>query len=357
MPDDDDSKTESPTERRLEQLREEGQVPKSRDVTYFVVLIGVLVALSLTLPPAFMQLVQFMAWAFNASSQIQVESFSTILQYNSYATQVLAVVILPTLLLLLILGLASQFLQTGFLLSTKAIQPKLSRISLLQGFKRLFSLKALVEFGKALIKMVVVGVMLWWVLQQHLSDLVGLTTLDLSDLILLTAALVFRLVLGVVIVMAIFAALDFLYNRFEFQRDNRMSFKDLRDELKETQGDPFIKARQRQLRQERARSRMMANVPKADVVITNPTHFAVALRYDTAQEPAPRVLAKGVDLMAERIRRLAHEHNIPLVENPPLARQLYKDVEIDEVIPLALYEAVSKVIAYVLNLKGRRRVV
>ncbi len=233
--------------------------------------------------------------------------------------------------------------------------PKFNRISLVQGFSRLFSFKSLAEFLKACMKMVIVGVILWWVVSRNRSDLLLLVDETVFNMVEFTAVLVFRMVLGVVIIMALLGAVDFLYQRFEFMRDQRMTMHELKEEFKDTQGDPHIRARQRQIRIERARSRMMSEVPKANVVITNPTHFAVALRYDPAQDPAPRLLAKGADHIAQKIRELAKEYDIPLIENPELARALYKQVDLDELIPLDLYETVSKVIAYVMNLKKTKK--
>jgi len=350
---DKESRTEEPSQRKLERAREQGQVPKSKELNTFFLLLGLLIIITATLPLMVKQTFEFMGGIFNEvhSFEANRESVSDIFVLSAKA---LFMATIPSLGLLVVLALFGSFIQTGFLISTESLIPKLNRISLMQGFGRLFSFKSMAELIKACLKMLVVGIVLWWVVSQNKADMLLLIDESVFDMVQFTAVLVFRMVLGVVIIMALLGVTDFLYQRFEFMKDQRMTMHELKEEFKDTQGDPHIRARQRQIRIERARSRMMTEVPKANVVITNPTHFAVALRYDPEQDPAPRLLAKGADHLAFRIRELAKEHDVPLVENPELARALYKQVELEELIPLELYEAVSKVIAYVMNLKRSR---
>lgn len=351
---DKESKTEEPSQRKLEQSREKGQVPHSREVNTFFMLLGLLIILVSTLPMMLQHTFSYMGGILQEAAHFEATPSSIILTLTQ-AAQALFMAILPSLVLLVVAALFGALVQTGFLFSAESIIPKLNRISILAGFGRLFSFKSVAEFLKAVMKMLVVGTVLWWVVNRNRTDMLLLLDQSVFDMVQFTAVLVFRMVLGVVIIMALLGVTDFFYQRFEFMRDQRMSMHEIKEEFKDTQGDPHIRSRQRQIRIERARSRMMTEVPKANVVITNPTHFAVALRYDPDQEPAPRLLAKGADHMAKRIRDLAQEHDIPMVENPELARALYKQVEPEELIPLDLYEAVSKVIAYVMNLKKNQR--
>ena len=351
---DKESRTEEPSQRKLEKAREQGQVPRSRELNTFFMLLGLLIIVGATLPMMVQHTFQFMGGIFQEMYSFEANRES-VQDVFILAAQALFFSVIPSLGLLVVLALFGSFIQTGFLFSTESIVPKFNRISLMKGFERLFSFKSLAEFIKACIKMVIVGTVLWWVVSRNKSDLILLLDETVFDMVEFTGVLVFRMVLGVVIIMALLGATDFLYQRFEFMRDQRMTMHELKEEFKDTQGDPHIRARQRQIRIERARSRMMSEVPKANVVITNPTHFAVALRYDPAQDPAPRLLAKGADHIAQKIRELAKEHDIPMVENPELARALYRQVDLDELIPLDLYETVSKVIAYVMNLKKTKK--
>lgn len=221
--------------------------------------------------------------------------------------------------------------------------------------ERLFSIKSLAEFLKTLFKMAVIGVAIYMVLHNQRAEILVLSDKSVMDVVMVARGLIFQMVLAAIAVMVILAVIDFIFQRSQFMKEQRMSRREIKDEYKESEGDPHIKARQRQIRQERAQRRMMEDVPSADVVITNPTHFSVALRYNQEMgDAAPRVVAKGVDHLAMRIRELAEENEVPLYEAPPLARQLYKDVEIGDEIPLDLYETVAKIIAYVFGLKKKK---
>ena len=197
------------------------------------------------------------------------------------------------------------------------------------------------------------GTVVTLLLMPHMEQIYQMQTLSMTDLMIVIQDLSVRLLLGVLAIMTVIAAVDFLYQRFEFLKSMRMTRQEIRDELKQTEGDPMVKGRLRQIRMERARRRMMANVPKADVVITNPTHFAVALSYKPAEMAAPRLVAKGADLIAARIREVAEEHDVPIVENPPVARGLFAAVDLDQEIPADHYRAVAEIISYVFRLKGR----
>jgi flagellar biosynthetic protein FlhB len=260
--------------------------------------------------------------------------------------------LLVPLALLVLAALAAGLVQNGFVFAGELIQPSLEKISLLGGFKRLFSAKSVVEFAKGLLKITIVGAAAVVAVVPELGDLDALTTYEPQAMLGRTQDLVFRLLVAVLSVMSVIAGIDYLYQRIEYRRRMRMSREEIKQEYKETEGDPIVRGRIRQIRQERAKQRMMAAVPKADVVLTNPTHYAVALSYKPAMA-APVVVAKGVDSLALKIREVAREHAIPIVENPPLARALHEAVKIDEEIPSEHYMAVAKVIGYVMGLRQR----
>jgi len=238
--------------------------------------------------------------------------------------------------------------------SGESLKPKLSKISPGAGFKRLFSKIALMNFIKGLMKLALVGAIMTVILWPKRNQLDGLVTMDPAVVLLLTRALSLDVLGAVVALLAIIAAADYLFQYRQWYNRLKMSLQELKDEFKQTDGDPHIKAKIRQLRLERSKKRMMAAVPQASVIITNPTHYAVALQYDRAMA-APVCLAKGLDNIALKIREVAAEHNIPIVENPPLARALHATVEIDEEVPPEHYKAVAEVIGYVMRLKGGMR--
>lgn len=249
-------------------------------------------------------------------------------------------------------ALASVALQGGLVVAPDRIRPKLSHISPLAGLKRQFSSRALVEFAKGVAKLAVIGAIAVLVLSPEVARIAGAARLEMAVLPQLIDVLAVQLLIGTVAAMTAVAALDLLYQRLRHEREQRMTRQEVKDEFKQTEGDPVIKARLRQIRAERARRRMMAEVPDATVVITNPTHYAVALRYDRLVMTAPVVVAKGVDALARRIREVAAENGVPLVENPVLARGLHAAVELDQEIPAEYYRAVAEIVGYVMRLDG-----
>ncbi|MEQ9349561.1 MAG: flagellar type III secretion system protein FlhB, partial [Alphaproteobacteria bacterium] len=266
-----------------------------------------------------------------------------------------AVVLVPVISLLLIAAVLGGLLQNGFMLTAESVQPKLEKISPAKGFKRLFSSRALVEFTKGLVKIGLVTTVITILVMPILGRIELIAGMAPGPLLGELHALVIKVLIGVIAIMAIVAVLDLLYQRQQHTKQMRMSRQDLKDEFRQTDGDPIVKARLRQIRSERARRRMMAAVPEADVVITNPTHFACALKYDIDSMDAPVLVAKGVDHVAKRIRELAQSHHIPVVENPPLARALHAGVDLDREVPPEHYRAVAEVIGYVMRLKGQGR--
>lgn len=351
---DDSAKTEEPTSRRLEQGRERGQIAVSQDLNVWAGLAAASLAVAVFVPNAARSLTRQLTHFIQSPEAIRldVETAPTGLADAIFAT---ALTIAPILLFLAIAVIAVGVGQSGLIWASDRIEPKLERLSPLQGAKRLLGPSALVEFVKGALKVVAVGLVVTYVALPEIHDLDVLPDVPLGGLLVRIEHLMIVLLAATAGVMAGIAGLDYLYQRFKFVREMRMSRQEIRDEYKDTEGDPHIKARIRRIRTERARKRMMAAVPKASVVITNPTHFAVALSYDMQTMPAPKLVAKGADLIAQRIRALAVEHGVPVVENPPLARTLFAAVEIDQEVPPQHYQAVAEIIGYVLRLGQRRQ--
>jgi flagellar biosynthetic protein FlhB len=353
---DQSSKTEDPTDRKLNKLREEGNVSQSKEVNNLFMLVAMLIVVAVIMPWHFQQILNIFGATFQNAGHTRVqgvnqvgEVFHVLLMEGLWA-------LLPILGVLMIFAYFGGVIQNGPLFSTKPVQPKLEKISLLKGLKRIFSIKSLMEFFKSILKLLVIGGMIWGIFYVHDNDFLVLVDKSLIDILGTTHTVAIRMILAALAVMVLMAVVDWLFQRTQYMKEQRMSRRELKDEMKESEGDPHIKMRQRQIRMERAQKRMMQDVPKSDVIITNPTHFSVALSYKPEEGmAAPVVVAKGVDWLALRIRELAEEHSIPRYEDPPLARQLYYDVEIGEEIPLELYEVTAQVIAYVMQLKRRRR--
>ncbi len=245
-------------------------------------------------------------------------------------------------------------IQTGFFFSLELITPDFSKLAPANGLKRLFSLSALVELGKSLCKLAVLGGLAYVILKPIALQSPQFSGFPVEAILAFLHKNVMHLIEILLLAFTVIAALDLFYTRFQYMRNLRMTKVEVKDELKQQEGDPMIKVRLRQIRMDRARRRMMSQVPKADVVITNPTHYAVALQYDIKKMMAPVVVAKGINLIAERIRDIADDSSVPLVSNPPLARALYDTVEIDQPIPAEHYRAVAEVISYVYKLKKRK---
>lgn len=349
---DDAQKTEEPTQKKLADSRKKGEVPMSREVNnWMMIFTGALIVVMYA--PYFMADLKQMMTIYIAQGY-DLPSAPGGFQFTmGYAfVHVIQIMALP-LTALVVMAFLGPFLQVGPMFSPEAIKPKLSKISPIKGFGRLFAMRSLVEFAKSLLKILAigtVGVILLYPFYDKAENLVGLPMLDvLSQLHMLVT----RLLIGVLIVLMVIAAIDLIYQRQEHYKKMRMTKQEVKDEYKQAEGDPHVKARLRQLRGERSRQRMMAAVPEADVVITNPTHFSIALKYKPDEMDAPVCVAKGVDEVALRIREIAKENDVVVFENKPLARALYDVIDIDQTIPTEHFKAVAEIISYVFKLKGR----
>ena len=260
----------------------------------------------------------------------------------------------PIIFVLLSLAIFFKLVVSGFVFSGQSLTPSIERISPIKGFFRLFSLKSLTEFSKGLLKLALVAAIVGAVAIPELSRVELLMQMDIAATVNEARLIILEMFVVAIFVVGLIAGLDYLYQRFEFLKQMRMTKQEVKDELKQTDGDPLIRGRLRQIRAERARERMMASVPTADVVVTNPTHYAIALKYDSEIMAAPKVVAKGVDEVAFRIRDVANDNDVPIVENPPLARALFAAAEIDDEVPQEHYKAVAEIISYVYQLKNRK---
>jgi len=350
--DDDAQKTEEPTRKRLEDAAERGQVITSREATSFFLLFAFTLVLGWVAPTLLRKTLAFLSVFIERPESLSMDNQS-IGQLIANTIQLCGNILFVPFVAFIVAVIMASILQNRFVFSADPIIPKLEKISLMKGIKRLFSLRALVEFLKGVLKMIVVAVVAYYAIAPYFMHLKQLPGIALPGSLAYLAATARRMLIGICIVMFFIAIFDFLYQRFEYIKSLRMSKQDIRDEYKQQEGDPHIKQRLRQIRMERARTRMMSAVPTADVIITNPTHYSIALKYDADTMRAPKVVAKGLDNIAMRIREVAKEHDIPFFENAPLAQALYATVDIDKEVPSDHYKAVAEVISYVYRLKGK----
>lgn len=350
--DDPDSKTEEPTGKRLLDARRKGQLPTSREVPTWVMLFGTAIMLALMAPFVASRLKEILT-AFVArphSFLFGPAELGTAL--TTMLLEVLGVMAWP-LLLFAILAASGYVLQNGWLIVTEPMKPKLNKINPLTGAKKYIQMKTYVEFMKNFLKLVIVGAVGVILIIPEFNRLDLLPSMTSEDHLQEILILVLRILAGVLAILFAIMVFDIFFQRMQHRKQLRMSKQEVKEEFKNQEGDPHIKNRLRQIRMERARTRMMQSVPNADVVVTNPTHFACALSYDPDEMEAPVLVAKGQDLVAKRIRDVAEDHEIPIIENPPLARALFASCDIDQQIPEEHYKAVAEVISYVWRLKGR----
>ena len=351
MADDNDlERTEPASPKRLEKAREEGQVARSQELTTFTLLI----AASGSLWVIGSIIIQKLSAVLESGLRIEQEvAFNPALLLPRLFQLALdgLLAIAPLLGWLVIIALLAPMLLSGWLFSSKAVFPDFKRLNPLNGFKRIFSSRGLIELVKAIAKAVIIGGVAAGIIWHHKQDVLDLIGMSLDTSLISMGNLISLTFMLIVSAMLLIVLIDVPFQIWNHARQLRMSREDLRKEAKEDEGDPQVKARIRSVQREMARRRMMAEVPKADVVVTNPTHYAVALKYQDRSMRAPKVVAKGTQLIAARIRELADEHHIPVLEVPPLARALYHHVELDTEIPETLYTAVAHVLAYIFQLK------
>lgn len=349
---DDSQKTEEPSAKKIEKAREKGQTAVSQEIKSWLMLLAAAMALS-SMAPGIMNGIRVTGRSLLESSYaIPTDPPHLRLLLNDVLLDV-GWLMAPLFLLLMVAAVVASLGQTGLLMARSKIKPDPSRISILKGFKNRFSMRQMVEFVKGLIKLTIVAVVAIGMALPMFDNIALAPLTDLTITLHLLHRIALIIVGGTVAVMTVIALLDYGYQKYAYIKQLRMTKQEVKDEYRQTEGDPHVKAQIRRIRMQRARQRMMAAVPMADVVITNPTHFAVALQYKMDEMAAPKLVAKGMDTLALRIRQIAEENDVPIVENPPLARALYAAVELDEEIPPEHFKAVAEVIGYVMRLRGK----
>ncbi|MCR5833057.1 MAG: flagellar biosynthesis protein FlhB [Selenomonadaceae bacterium] len=347
----DGDKTEEPTSKKREDARKKGQVAKSQELnTAFILLMGFLI-IRLLWEYIYGNIAEYTAYlyshlALNTSTEGISELFIGIMI-------LFAKTIIPIMLGILVVGLAINLFQVGLVISTEKLEPKLENLDPINGFGRIFSKRSIVELLKSLFKIIVIGFFLYLYLKDQIPLLPQFIFFDLPQSLATAADIIFNMAFQVVAVIMVMAVADYAYQKWQTTQDLMMSKQEVKDEYKQMEGDPQIKGKIKQKQRQMAMSRMMQEVPKADVIVTNPTHLAVALSYKKGMV-APLVLAKGQDVVAERIKKIARENRIPIVENKPVARALYAAVEVGGMVPAELYQAVAEILAYVYRIKNKK---
>lgn len=349
---DDASKTEEPSQKKLDEARKKGQLVSSREVNHFFMMLALTFFIMTLAAPTGHKLTTLLAPFITQPDQIEMSAAGFSYVMRQVAVGVFLIMALP-ILVTFVAAIAPAVVQNKWVFATEQIKPKFEKLSLLKGLGRIFGLKAFIEFLKNLLKIGIIATAVVMVVLPYRNDMVGLATFAKGDMLGFAQVLAGKMLIAACIVLFLLSIGDYLYQRFTFMKQMRMSKQELKDEYKQQEGDPHIKGKLKAIRREKAKARMMANLHKADVVITNPTHYAVALQYDASVMPAPKLIAKGVDEVAARIRERASSNKIPIVRNPPLARVLYDTTDLDEEVPVEHYAAVAKVIGYVYKLKGK----
>ena len=345
-------KTEEPTAKKRADARKKGQVGRSQELnSAFVLLVGFF-GLKLLWDSIYLSIAAYTTYVFsNLNQTVDTEN---LLRIFIGIVIVLAKTAFPIMLFIMLIGLAVNFFQVGLNFNTESIEFKLDKLNPINGFGRIFSKRSLVELAKSIFKIIVIGFFLYRFIREQILAMPQFMFFDLTTSLTLVAELIFQMAFVVIGVIMIMAIMDYGYQKWQTTQDLKMSKQEVKDEMKQTEGDPQIKGKIRQKQRQMAMARMMKEVPKADVIITNPTHYAVALSYEQGMV-APTVIAKGQDLVAQRIKEIGRDARVPIIENKPLARTLYAAVQVGDTVPQELYQAVAEVLAYVYRLKHARR--
>ena len=346
-------KTEKATDKKRQDSRKKGQVLKSQDVTSALVLVAVFACLWIASPFMRERFLLFFGHSFTEYVSLQqLDVAETMLIYREVLIQ-LAFILLPVMIIAVVAGIAGNLFQFGWLFTTEPLKFDLKKIDPIKGFKRIFSIRALVELVKSILKITLIGSVTFIVIWTNIEKVLSLAFKSEWDTLSVVARLTATMGITASITLLCIAVLDYFYQKYDYEKNLRMSKQDIKDEHKNTEGDPLIKSRIKQRQREMAMRRMMQEVPTADVVITNPTHFAIAIKYDEDEMDAPVVVAKGVDFIAQKIKLIAQEHEIVMVENRPLARSLYDQVEVEQEVPEQFFKAIAEVLAYVYRIQHK----
>ena len=348
----DGDKTEEPTAKKREDAAKKGQIGKSQEIsTAFVLLIGFFV-IKVIWEQIYANIAEYTVYIFGHLNQtVDVE---TVLNLFLGMIIILARTAFPIMMAVMVVGLAVNIFQTGWHFNTEKLEPKLDNLNPINGFGRIFSKRSLVELVKSLLKIAIIGFFIYHYLKDEILTMPQFIFYDLTTSLSKISDIIFGLAFQIIGVIMVLAFADLAYQKWQTTQDLKMTKQEVKDEVKQTEGDTQIKGKIRQTQRQMATSRMMQDVPKADVIVTNPTHFAVALKYEKGMM-APKVVAKGADFVAQKIKSVGRENDVPLVENRPLARALYASAEVGDFVPRELYQSVAEVLAYVYRLKHRRR--
>jgi len=345
-------RTEQATPRRRRKARERGQVARSVDLTAAGIICLGFTALFMVGPQLVERLRDALRYTMANAPAIALTdpTFRTVM-VNSIGDFLITMA--PLFIAMMVIGLGMNVLQVGFQISPKAMELKFDKLNIVTGFRRLFSMRSAVQLVRDPLKLAAVGLIGYLAIRSESESFALLPDLSIAQLGATLARLTLIISLKIGVAMLVIGILDYLYQRFDYEKSIRMSRQEIRDEMKETEGSPEVKARTRQIQRQMARQRMMAAVPEADVVVTNPVHLAIALKYDPSEMNAPTVLAKGQRLVAEKIKEIARAHGIPIIEDKPLARAIFKMCEVGDLIPAKLYRAVAEILAHIYRLKGK----
>ena len=344
-------KTEKATPKKRNDARKKGQVAKSQDVNTAIALLAIFFFFSISSPFILENILDLFKHSFLEYLTLPITEESILLIFKEVLVQI-AKIVGPIMLVALVIGVVSNYLQIGFLFTTETIQFKLEKIDPIKGFKRIFSLRSVMEFLKSILKITIVSMVAFFVLWNRIDEILVLSQKTIGLALKTIVDLTIQMGLYAGGALLFIALLDYLYQKYDFEKNIRMSKQDIKDEYKNMEGDPQIKGKIKQKQREMSMSRMMQEVPNADVIITNPTHYAVALKYDETKYDAPYIVAMGVDFIAQKIKYVAKENDVILVENRPLARSLYSQSEIGDTIPEDLFKAVAEILAYVYRTKN-----
>ena len=346
-------KTEVPTEKKRRESREEGQVAFSKELSSAALLAGIVLTLVATSPIILDAMRQLMSQIFRDLAQSEELSIDSIFTLSEEIFSIILPAFAPFVAVIIFVGIFASVLQVGVLITFKAIAPKFNKISPLTGLKRLFSSQSLADFLKSMAKLIIVGFVGYLTYIEKITELNGLSVSTPESILIYNFTVVAEVAGKIVLALVAIAIFDYFYQRWHHEQQLMMTKQEVKDETKQTEGDPQLKARIRQIQREMSNARMMQEVPKADAVIVNPTHFSVAILYDRDVMSAPEVIAKGADHLALRMRTVALENNVPILERPELARDLYANVEIGDDIPERFYKAIAEILAFVYRLRKR----
>lgn len=346
-------KTEVPTEKKRRESREEGQVAFSKELSSAALLAGIVLTLVATSPIILDAMRQLMSQIFRDLAQRKELSIDSIFTLSGEILSIILPAFAPFAAVIIFAGIFASVLQVGVLITFKAIAPKFNKISPLTGLKRLFSSQSLADFLKSMAKLIIVGFVGYLTYIDKITELNGLSVSTPESILIYNFTVVAEVAGKIVLALVAIAIFDYFYQRWHHEQQLMMTKQEVKDETKQTEGDPQLKARIRQIQREMSNARMMQEVPKADAVIVNPTHFSVAILYDRDVMTAPEVIAKGADHLALRMRTVARENNVPILERPELARDLYANVEIGDDIPERFYKAIAEILAFVYRLRKR----